>query len=58
MAAVKAPFNNQAGISRTFSPVPDSPWPNSAMTPSNSAAHNNMYVDAFTAYAYGLLLTV
>lgn len=58
MAAVKAPFNAQAGLPRTFSPVPDSPWPNSAMTPSNGAAHSNMYVDAYTPWPHDLLLTV
>lgn len=44
MAAVKPPHSAQALFPRTFSPVPDSPWPNSAMTPSTNAAHPNMYV--------------
>ncbi|KAK5945279.1 hypothetical protein PMZ80_002483 [Knufia obscura] len=43
MAAVKPPHSAQALFPRSFSPVPDSPWPNSALTPSSNAAYQNMF---------------
>lgn len=43
MAAVKPPYGVQALFPRTFSPIPDSPWPNSATVPAANHAHGNMF---------------